>query len=48
MVCKAFEVSRSSYYEYRRRRVVVDAERGVLRADVDRIFARVEVQREAV
>lgn len=40
VVCKAFEVSRSSYYEYRRRRSVVDAERVVLRADVNRIFRK--------
>ena len=40
MVCKAFEVSRSSYYDYRRRRSVVDAERVVLRADVNRIFRK--------
>jgi putative transposase len=40
MVCKAFDVSRSSYYEYRRRRSVVDAERVVLRADVNRIFRK--------
>jgi len=40
MVCKAFEVSRSSYYDYRRRRLVVDAERVVLRADVNRIFRK--------
>ncbi len=40
MVCKAFEVSRSSYYDYRRRRSVVDTERVVLRADVNRIFRR--------
>src|SRR5680860_230417 len=40
MVCKAFEVSRSSYYHYRRRRSVVDTERVVLRADVNRIFRK--------
>jgi len=40
MVCKAFEVSRSSYYDYRRRRSVVDTERVVLRADVNRIFRK--------
>ena len=40
MVCKAFEVSRSSYYDYRRRRSVVDAEQVVLRADVNRIFRK--------
>ena len=40
MVCKAFEVSRSSYYDYRRRRSVVDATRVALRADVNRIFRK--------
>jgi putative transposase len=35
MVCKAFEVSRSSYYDYRRRRSVVDAERVILRAECE-------------
>jgi putative transposase len=40
MVCKAFVVSRSSYYDYRHRRSVVGAERVVLRADVNRIFRK--------
>jgi len=40
MVCKAFNVSWSSYYEHRRRRSVIDAERVVLRADVNRIFRK--------
>lgn len=40
MVCKAFGVSQSSYYDYRRRRSVVGAERVVLRADVNRIFRK--------
>ena len=40
MVCKAFEVSQPSYYDYRRRRSVVDAERVVLRANVNRIFCK--------
>ena len=40
MVCNAFDVSRSSYYEYRQRRNRVDVERLVLRSDVSRLFAK--------
>lgn len=40
MVCKAFDISRSSYYEYRQRRSTIDAERLALRAEVKRLFKK--------
>jgi putative transposase len=40
MVYKAFDVSRSSYYDYCRRRSVVDVARVALRADVNRLFKK--------
>jgi putative transposase len=40
MVCKAFDVSRSSYYEYRHRRSTISAERLALRAEVRRLFKK--------
>ncbi|WP_372966723.1 IS3 family transposase [Marinobacter sp.] len=40
MVCNAFDISRSSYYEYRHRRNHVDVERMALRAQVNRLFTR--------
>lgn len=40
MVCKAFEISRSSYYDYRQRRNVIAAERLILRAQVNRLFTK--------
>jgi len=40
MVCNAFDVSRSSYYEYRHRRNHVDMERMALRAQVNRLFTK--------
>jgi putative transposase len=40
MVCKAFEVSRSSYYEHRRKRSCIDVERLTLRAAVSRLFTQ--------
>src|SRR5680860_1375762 len=38
MVCKAFDISRSSYYEYRQRCNIIDAERLALRAKVKALF----------
>ena len=40
MVCNAFDISRSSYYEYRHRRNHVDVERMALRAQVNRLFTK--------
>ena len=40
MVCNAFDISRSSYYEYRQRRDRVDVERLVLKAQVSRLFKK--------
>jgi len=40
MVCKAFDISRSSYYEYRHRRSTISAERLALRAEVRRLFKK--------
>jgi len=40
MVCKAFDINRSSYYEHRQRRGVIDAERLALRAKVNRLFIK--------
>lgn len=40
MVCAAFDVSRSSYYEYRQRRTQVDAKRLALKAQVKRLFTK--------
>jgi len=40
MVCNAFDISRSSYYEYRHRRNHVDVERMALRAQVSRLFTK--------
>ena len=40
MVCEALDVPRSSYYEYRQKRSVVDAERLVLRATVSHYFGQ--------
>src|SRR5690606_41955594 len=40
MVCNAFEISRSSFYEYRRRRNRIDVERLTLRAEVNRLFTQ--------
>ena len=39
-VCNAFEISRSSFYEYRRRRSRIDVERLALRAEVNRLFTQ--------
>jgi len=36
MVCTAFDISRSSYYDYRTKRNHVDAERLALKAQVNR------------
>jgi putative transposase len=38
MVCKAFDINRSSYYEYRQRCNIIDAERLALRAKVKALF----------
>jgi putative transposase len=38
MVCKAFDISRSSYYEYRQRCNIIDAERLALRAKIKALF----------
>jgi putative transposase len=40
MVCKALDISRSSYYEYRHRRSTISAERLALRAEVRRLFKK--------
>jgi len=40
LVCEAFEISRSSYYEYRQRRNRVDVERLALKAQVSRLFTK--------
>ncbi|WP_090273904.1 IS3 family transposase [Halopseudomonas litoralis] len=40
MVCAAFDVSRSSYYDYRQRRGRIDVERLALRAKVNRLFSK--------
>ncbi|SFC44539.1 putative transposase [Marinospirillum celere] len=40
MVCAAFDVSRSSYYEYRQRRTQVDAKRLALKAQVKHLFTK--------
>jgi len=40
MVCHAFDISRSSYYEYRQRRKHVDVERLALKAQVNRLFTK--------
>ncbi|TDX24790.1 hypothetical protein DFO67_12035 [Modicisalibacter xianhensis] len=40
MVCEAFGVSRSSYYEHRRKRSCIDVERFTLRAAVNRLFTK--------
>ncbi|MDO6443457.1 IS3 family transposase [Marinobacter sp. 2_MG-2023] len=40
MVCNAFDISRSGYYEYRQRRKHVDVERLALRAQVIRLFTK--------
>jgi putative transposase len=40
LVCEAFEVSRSSYYEYRQRRHRVDVERLALKAQINRLFTK--------
>jgi putative transposase len=40
MVCNAFDISRSSYYEYRQRRKHVDVERLALKAQVNRLFTK--------
>jgi len=40
MVCNAFDISRSSYYEYRQRRKHIDVERLVLKAQVNRLFTK--------
>ncbi|GAA3895921.1 hypothetical protein GCM10022228_03590 [Halomonas cibimaris] len=40
MVCDAFNVSRSSYYDYRQRRQNIDANRLSLRAMVRRVFTQ--------
>lgn len=40
MVCAAFEVSRSSYYEHRQRRNRIDVERLTLKANVNRLFKK--------
>lgn len=40
LVCEAFEISRSSYYEYRQRRNRVDVERLALKAQVNRLFTK--------
>ena len=40
LVCEAFDISRSSYYEYRQRRNRVDVERLALRAQVNRLFTK--------
>jgi hypothetical protein len=40
MVCKAFDISRSSHYEHRHRRSTISAERLALRAEVRRLFKK--------
>lgn len=40
MVCKAFGVSRSSYYDHRQRRSIIDIERLQLRSQVCQLFAQ--------
>ncbi|WP_085985283.1 IS3 family transposase [Marinobacter algicola] len=40
MVCNAFDISRSSYYEYRQRRKHVNVERLALKAQVNRLFTK--------
>ena len=40
MVCNAFDISRSSYYEYRQRRNHIDVERLALKAQVNRLFTK--------
>ena len=40
MVCNAFDISRSSYYEYRQRRNRVDVERLALKARVNCLFTK--------
>jgi len=40
MVCHAFDINRSSYYEYRQRRSRVDVERLALKAQVKRLFTK--------
>ncbi|WP_350359378.1 IS3 family transposase [Vreelandella sp. SM1641] len=40
MVCNAFDISRSSYYEYRHRRNQIDVERLALKAQVNRLFTK--------
>ncbi|MBE0401340.1 IS3 family transposase [Halomonas sp. FME1] len=40
MVCNAFDISRSSYYEYRQQWHRVDVERLALKAQVSRLFKK--------
>ena len=40
MVCKAFDVPRSCYYEYKKRKNVIDVSRIELRAKVNEVFNR--------
>jgi len=40
MVCNAFDISRSSYYENRQRRNHIDVERLALKAQVSRLFTK--------
>ncbi|NWO04511.1 MAG: IS3 family transposase [Alteromonadaceae bacterium] len=40
MVCNAFDISRSNYYDYRQRRKYVDVERLDLKAQVNRLFTK--------
>jgi len=40
MVCNAFDISRSSYYEYRQRRNHIDVERLALKARVNCLFTK--------
>jgi putative transposase len=43
IVCNAFDISRSSYYEYRQRRNRVDVKRLALKAQVSRLFTKSRV-----
>jgi len=40
LVCEAFDISRSSYYEYRQRRSHIDVERLALKAQVNHLFTK--------
>ena len=40
LVCEAFEISRSSYYEYRQRRHRVDVQRLALKGQIHRLFSK--------